>query len=138
MKRACWLAWFTCLLAVMPALAAAQPPPTDIATGVAEPSETSARVVGYWNYGSTVPPGIPDDCWFDYGTTPAYGSRVTAICSGTSYATLVPLVPGTTYHYRAAGSNSAGTTDGPDRPSPLSDRRPRPVLPRREARHVRC
>jgi hypothetical protein len=103
---------------VVPARALAAPqtvPPTDIATGAAEPSETSARVVGYWNYGSTYPPGIPDQCWFDYGTTLAYGGRTTAICSGTSYATLTPLLPATTYHYRAAASNSAGTTYGPDK-----------------------
>jgi hypothetical protein len=129
MKRACLLASLTCLVALVPALATAQPPPTDIATGVAEPSQTSARVVGYWNYGQTFPPGIPDDCWFDYGTTLAYGSRVTAICSGTSYATLSPLVPGTIYHYRAAGSNSAGTTYGPDRAFTTLGSPPPPATP---------
>ncbi len=112
MKRFAMIVVFTCLLAVAPAEGI---PPTDIATGTAEPAETSARVVGYWNYGSTMPPGIPSDCWFDYGTTLAYGGRTTAICSGTSYATLAPLLPGTTYHYRAAGSNSDGTTYGPDK-----------------------
>jgi len=112
MKRFSAIVLFTCLLAVAPAEGV---PPTDIATGTAEPAGTSARVVGYWNYGSTMPPGIPSDCWFDYGTTLAYGGRTTAICSGTSYATLAPLLPGTTYHYRAAGSNSDGTTYGPDK-----------------------
>ena len=111
-KRFAAIVLFTCLLAVTPAEGV---PPTDIATGTAEPAGTSARVVGYWNYGSTMPPGIPTDCWFDYGTTLAYGGRTTAICSGTSYATLAPLLPGTTYHYRAAGSNSEGTTYGPDK-----------------------
>ena len=118
MKRLACIALFTCLLAVMPVAATGAPqtvPPTDIATGAAEPSETSARVLGYFNYGSTYPPGIPDDCWFDYGTTLAYGSRTSAICSGTTRATLTPLVPGTAYHYRAAASNSAGTTYGPDK-----------------------
>jgi hypothetical protein len=112
MKRLAAIVLFTCLLGVTPAEGV---PPTDIATGTAEPADTSARVVGYWNYGPTSPPGIPTDCWFDYGTTLAYGSRTTAICSGTSYATLAPLLPGTTYHYRAAGSNSDGTTYGPDK-----------------------
>ena len=88
-------------------------PPTDIATGTAEPSETSAVVLGYFNYGNTSPPGIAKDCWFDYGTSMALGSRQTAICSGTTKATLAPLVPGTVYYYRAAASNAAGTTYGP-------------------------
>jgi hypothetical protein len=104
------------VLAFMPALSIAESiPPTDIATGAAEPSETSARVLGYFNYGATNPPGIAEQCWFEYGSTLAYGNRTNAICSGTTRATLAPLVPGTTYHYRAAASNSAGTTYGPDK-----------------------
>jgi hypothetical protein len=113
-----WIAMLVCALAVMPAPAMGVTqtiPPTDIATGAADPSETSARVLGYFNYGSTYPPGIAEHCWFEYGTTVAYGSREDAICSGTTRATLAPLVPGTTYHYRAAASNSAGTTYGPDK-----------------------
>src|SRR6266540_3920709 len=121
MKRLLWICFFACLLAVTPALAIPTQdppqtiPPTDVATGAATPSETSAEVLGYFNNGSTYPPGIAKDCWFDYGTTTAYGSRTTAICAGTTKATLAPLVPGTTYHYRAAASNSDGTTYGPDK-----------------------
>jgi hypothetical protein len=115
MTRLVFAALLACGIAASAAGSAGAVPPTDIATGTAEPSDTSARVVGYWNYGSTSPPGIPDSCWFDYGTTLAYGSRTSAVCSGTSYATLTPLVPGTTYHYRAAGSNADGTTYGPDK-----------------------
>ena len=40
-------------------------PPTDIATGTAEVSDTSAVVLGYFNYGNTTPPGIAKNCWFD-------------------------------------------------------------------------
>jgi hypothetical protein len=123
MKHLVWIALCAYVLAASPALAAGIPtqpgpetvPPTDIATGAAEPSETSAVVLGYFNYGGSVPVGIAKDCWFEYGTTLAYGSRETAICSGTTKATLAALVPGTTYHYRAAASNSAGTTHGPDK-----------------------
>jgi hypothetical protein len=103
------------VLAPAAAAPAAGPAPTDVATGAAEPSQTSARVLGYFNYGATYPPGIPEQCWFEYGTTLAYGARTNAICAGTTRATLEPLVAGTTYHYRAAASNSAGTTYGPDK-----------------------
>ncbi len=88
-------------------------PPTDIATGAATPAETSAEVLGYFNYGNTMPLGIAKTCWFDYGPTASYGSRQSAICSGTTKATLSPLTPGTTYYYRAAASNEAGTSYGP-------------------------
>jgi hypothetical protein len=118
-----WLALCACVVGASPALAAGIPTqpgpqtvaPTDIATGAAEPSDTSAVVLGYFNYGGSVPVGIAEECWFEYGTTLSYGSRTTAICSGTTKATLAPLMPGTTYHYRAAASNSAGTTHGPDK-----------------------
>jgi hypothetical protein len=115
MKRWAWIAPLTCLLGVMlaPATAAASGPPSDIATGTAEPSETSAVVLGYFNYGQTYPPSIAESCWFDYGTTLAFGGRTEAVCSGTTKATLAPLVPGTTYYYRAAASNAGGTTNGP-------------------------
>jgi hypothetical protein len=109
------------LLAVAPALAQGIPvqpgpetvPPTDIATGTADPSDTSAVVLGYFNYGATNPPGIAKECWFEYGTTLGFGRRENAICSGTTKATLSPLVPGTTYYYIAAAGNEAGTTYGP-------------------------
>ena len=58
---------------------------------------------------------------FEYGLTVAYGTSVTAVpslvtgVSATSIAyTLTGLVPSTTYHYRAVGVNSAGTTNGSD------------------------
>ena len=58
---------------------------------------------------------------FDYGTTASYGTNVAAtpspISSGTPTpvsATLTGLQPGTTYHYRVNGVNSAGTLNGND------------------------
>src|SRR3954469_13238747 len=115
MKRLLTTMFFACLLATAPAGAAQTVAPTDIATGAADPSATSAVVLGYFNYGNTMPLGIASECWFEYGPTLAYGSRETAICSGTTKATLAPLLPGTTYHYRAAAANEAGTTYGPDK-----------------------
>ncbi|MEI6235746.1 MAG: Ig-like domain repeat protein [Planctomycetota bacterium] len=58
---------------------------------------------------------------FDYGTTVAYGTSVSAtpstLSTGTSApasATLTGLTPNTTYHYRIKGVNSVGTTNGSD------------------------
>ncbi len=58
---------------------------------------------------------------FEYGTTIAYGTIVTATPSpvtgtsatGVSYI-LTGLIPNTTYHFRAVGVNVAGTTNGLD------------------------
>jgi sugar lactone lactonase YvrE/phosphodiesterase/alkaline phosphatase D-like protein len=59
---------------------------------------------------------------FNYGLTSGYGNSVTAaqsplaaIATGTAVsATLTGLTCGSTYHYRASGLNSAGTTNGLD------------------------
>ena len=111
MRRLLPLVLLLCLAA--PASAVAQNPPEHIYTGVAAPSDTSATGVGYYQGGPT---GIPTTCWFEYGPTPAFGSRTDAICAGTSKAELGPLSPGTLYHYRAVASNSAGVTYGADKP----------------------
>jgi hypothetical protein len=58
--------------------------------------------------------------WLEYGTSEAYGSRTMAANLAASEAgetvdiTLEDLVPGTVYHYRLVGSNSAGAVNGPD------------------------
>ncbi|HKM94935.1 MAG TPA: Ig-like domain-containing protein, partial [Prolixibacteraceae bacterium] len=58
---------------------------------------------------------------FDYGTTTSYGSTVAFLLNpivGTTNiavsCTLNYLIPFTTYHYRAVGENTAGTTNGLD------------------------
>lgn len=58
---------------------------------------------------------------FEYGTTTAYGTTVAATPSSiTSSAntniitSLSGLLPNTTYHYRAVGTNSLGTVNGSD------------------------
>ena len=119
MKKLLLVSVLTCCLVAAPAAAIPvydppeTAPPTGIATGSADPSDTSAVVTGYYNYGGAYPPHIAKSCWFDYGTTPSLGSREMTICAGTSKATLAPLLPGTTYYYRAGASNEAGTTYGP-------------------------
>ena len=115
------------LMLCFPAVAHAQLAPEHIYTGVAQPSDTSATGVGYFQGG---PAGIPANCWFEYGLTTAFGSRTDAICAGTSKAELGPLSPGTLYHYRAVASNSAGVTYGADKPfTTLGTPPPGPVLP---------
>jgi hypothetical protein len=57
---------------------------------------------------------------FEYGTTTAYGTSVTATGSpvaGTSVTSVTctpTLLPNTTYHYRVVGTNAGGTTNGAD------------------------
>ena len=57
---------------------------------------------------------------FEYGTTTAYGTSVTATGSpvaGTSVTSVTctpTLLPNTTYHFRVVGTNSGGTTNGAD------------------------
>ena len=55
--------------------------------------------------------------YFQYGTTTSYGSTIgtqTKSSTGTFSQSLMSLSPGTTYHYRAVASNSAGTVYGAD------------------------
>lgn len=58
---------------------------------------------------------------FEYGTTPAYGSRVAGSGSVGSdavfhqvSASLGNLAPGTTYHFRLVATNALGSAAGPD------------------------
>lgn len=93
--------------AVAPAVA------TNAATGIGATGATLTGTVNPNNDSTTVT--------FEYGTTTAYGSTVTADQSpltGTSN-TLVSkgitgLLTNTTYHYRVVGQNGTGTTNGTD------------------------
>ena len=64
--------------------------------------------------------GTPTGVRFEYGTTTAYGSTTAATAIGADRfsvpveADVAGLQPGTTYHYRAVGSNGYGTSNGLD------------------------
>ncbi len=69
--------------------------------------------------GSVNPLGAADECRFEYGSTPAYGSSVACASlpeNGNSFvpvsATVTKLKPDTTYYFRAVASNARGTTYG--------------------------
>jgi len=86
---------------------------TDAAANVSADGATLNGTVNANNASTTVT--------FEYGLTTGYGSTVTAdqspVTGGTATAvsyTLTGLLPGATYHYRAVGVNSKGTTYGDD------------------------
>ncbi|MDH5334190.1 MAG: hypothetical protein OEW65_09935, partial [Thermoleophilia bacterium] len=60
------------------------------------------------------------EAWIEYGTSTRYGSRTSRQSVGSGFDpvsvgfALTGLRPGTTYHYRARASNSAGRSDGRD------------------------
>jgi hypothetical protein len=78
-------------------------------------TETSATLNGIIN-----PNGLATTCYFQWGTTTAYGNTTanSSIGSGTSYlnvsVNLTGLTGGTTYHFRVIGVNSDGTSEGND------------------------
>ena len=88
-----------------------------VTTGSATQVTASAAHVA----GTVNPNGLATAWHFEYGTTTNYGSSTTsqsAVTDSTTQAAstmLVGLAADTTYHYRLVGTNSAGTTDGPDR-----------------------
>ena len=65
------------------------------------------------------PGGASTSCYFQYGTDTSYGSfTATNTVSGTSVLAVsnavTGLLPGTPYHFRAVGTNSAGNGIGSD------------------------
>ncbi len=87
--------------------------PAVITLPVDSPGPTSATLNG--NLTSTG--GAPCTVFFQYGLTTAYGDAIsfgTMTLPGPFSQPVSGLTPGTTYHYRAAANNSAGTTNGPD------------------------
>lgn len=86
---------------------------TTLATGVTEVTAALNATVN--------PSGVSSTVSFEYGLTPAYGSKAspaTATVTGSSTvsksATVSTLSPNTTYHYRARLDNADGTHYGAD------------------------
>jgi hypothetical protein len=109
------LAAFAVSLAV-PALAAAATKPGVSTGGASKVTITTATLNGKVN-----PHGAPTTYFFQYGTTPAYGSRTPDTSAGAgnaavgAAAAIAGLGPNTKYHYRLVARNSVGTTVGGDR-----------------------
>jgi hypothetical protein len=125
MDRLRRLAMVSAAALVLAPAGASAAPPGEVFTGDPQSvTETSARVPGYVKY---VPP--PTSCFFEYGLTLAYGSKVDVVCGGTTYGDLAPLLPGTLYHYRFAGANADGTTYGIDKTFTTKGSAPPPPPP---------
>jgi hypothetical protein len=94
--------------------------PPEVETGSATSiTHTSAELTG-----SIDTLGDQTTYHFEYGLTTAYGSRVPVDGEAPAGNGRTPkfvsrpisgLQPGTTYHFRLVATNSAGTTEGPDR-----------------------
>jgi hypothetical protein len=96
----------------------ADAPPLAITGSVADLSSSDATLTG-----TITPLGVQSTYYFEYGETPAYGSREPVDASGIAgngFAArsvsrqIAGLKPGTLYHYRIVGVNSAGSTPGAD------------------------
>jgi hypothetical protein len=75
--------------------------------------ETSARLVGLVDKKNSP----LEECYFEYGTTTAYGNTLPCAERGGDLVTgdLLGLEPDTTYHLRVVAANSAGSDTGADR-----------------------
>ena len=103
------------LTLAVPAMAAAATKPGVSTGGASKVTITTATLNGKVN-----PHGAATTSFFQYGTTPAYGSRTPDAGAGAGTAAvgasapIAGLGPNTKYHYRLVASNSAGTTLGGD------------------------
>jgi len=90
-------------------------PPT-VTTGSATSVTSSSATLN----GTVNPNGAETTYYFQYGTTPSYGTTTTSTAAGSSTgsvsasASLTGLGSDTTYHYRLVAANSGGTTYGAD------------------------
>lgn len=89
--------------------------PIVITLGVTNATTTAATLQGAVN-----PNGNPTSFYFEYGSTPSYGSSTTAqdVGSGANSVSLTAVLTGLTsgqiYYYRAVASNSFGVAYGTD------------------------
>ena len=70
--------------------------------------------------GSVNPHGLSTTVYFQYGRTPAYGSRTpNQTKTGSTYQNVSAILPNlssrTTYHFRVVATNSFGTRYGGDK-----------------------
>src|SRR4051794_23228600 len=99
----------------LPPPAAAAPQPGVSTGGASKVTITTATLNGKVN-----PHGAATTYFFQYGTTPAYGSRTPDAGAGAgtgavgASAPVAGLGPNTKYHYRLVARNGAGTTVGGD------------------------
>jgi hypothetical protein len=90
-------------------------PPTIVSVNAVSTTPNSLLLVG-----TVRPNGLPAVCYFEYGTSPAYGQRTKDIDIGSGNAhvefrdSLQGLVPGTTYHVRVVASSTDGQRAGSD------------------------
>ncbi len=83
-------------------------------------SNVGAGQTGVSLDGSVNPIGSATTCYFQYGTTDAYGSQTAGQSAGSGTAAVTVnaaingLTPGTAYHVRLAATNSFGTVYGDD------------------------
>lgn len=91
-------------------------PPHAATERAAHTAETTVELDGTVN-----PHGIETTCYFQYGTTTAYGAQTPTAMAGSGTTgvkvsqAISGLQGGTTYHYRIVAISSAGTSDGVDR-----------------------
>lgn len=82
----------------------------------AHAAETTVELDGTVN-----PHGMETTCYFQYGTTTAYGAQTPTAAAGSGTTgvkvsqAISGLQAGTTYHYRIVAINAVGTSDGVDR-----------------------
>ena len=89
--------------------------PTAVTTEATKITASTARLEGRFN-----PLGVRAEFYFEYGTSPSYGSRSPSRDGGlqitprTAFERLTDLEPGKIYHYRLVASNEEGITYGED------------------------
>ncbi len=104
------------LAAVSLQVASADPSSPTVVTGAASGVTGKYAALG----GAVTPNGSSTQYWFEYGTSPSYGSHTYMRRAGngsspeTVAANLFGLTPGTVYHFRLDARNAAGTVDGSD------------------------